>query len=177
MGNDDDHELAAIARHTLAREQAPQQGNAGQAGDAGHLFGILLVNQAAEKVDFAFVHANIVLHLALSDDGLIDAAEIDVTGDGGNIEVDVHRDVAILMDVRQKLDVDADVDKVELRIDQRVDAHAPDAGLEAAGGSRLALADLQGGFHSVDRAELRGLQDLCLSVGQRQLQKSAGQGD
>ena len=134
-------------------------------GNAGHLLGVLLVDQAAEQVDFAFMHADVVLHLALSDDRLVDAAEVDVAGDGRDVEVDVHGDVAVVVHVRQQFHVHADVDEVELRVDQRVDADAADAGLEAAGGGRLALADLQGGFDAVHRAELGRLQDLGLGIG------------
>ena len=74
------------------------------------------------------------------------------------------RDFVGAMDVRRDVDVDADVDVIELRIDQRIDADAADAGLKRSGRHRHALADLQRGLLAVNGADLRLLDDLCLAV-------------
>ena len=60
--------------------------------------GVLLVDQAAQEVDLALVHADVVRDLALSDDGLVDAAQIDAAGDVGDIDIHVHGDVAVIVD-------------------------------------------------------------------------------
>ena len=76
----------------------------------------------------------------------------------GDLEIDVHGDFAVVVHARRQVHVHAHVDVGELGVDQRVDADAADAGLEAAGGGGLAVADLERGLLVVHRAELRRLQ-------------------
>ena len=68
--------------------------------------------------------------LALADDGLADAADIGLAGDRRNVHGNLQRDFAVGVHVRRDVDVDADVEILELRVDQRVDADAANAGLE-----------------------------------------------
>ena len=96
-----DHQFLALAVDALAGEQAAENRNAGQPGDAGPGLGVLLLGQAAEQLHLAFVHADVVRDLALPDDRLIDAAQVDVAGDAGNVQVDVQRDVAVIVHARR----------------------------------------------------------------------------
>ena len=68
------------------------------------------------------------------------------------------------MDVRSDVDIDADVEILELRIDQRVDADAADAGLERSGGDGNLVADLQRSFLAVEGANLGILNELGVAV-------------
>ena len=65
--------------------------------------------------------------------------------------------------VRRDVHVHADVDVLELRIDQRVDADAADAGLERTGGHRHPVADLQRRLLLVE-ARICGLWMILVSV-------------
>src|SRR6516225_8012254 len=78
------------------------------------------------------------------------------------------------MHARRERDIDADVNIGKLRIDQRVDADAANSRLEAAGGRRLAIADVEGRLHVVDRAELRRLENLRVDVVESRLKQGAG---
>ena len=140
-------------------------------GNAGLGLGLLVFGEAAQKLHRALGHADIVRDLALADDRLVDAAQVDVTRDARNVQVDVQRDIAVVMHARRDFHVDADIDEGELRVDQRIDAHAADARLEAAGGGGLAVADLQRRLHVVHGAQLRRLQHLRVGVAQYQLQE------
>ena len=111
---------------------------------------------------------------ALADDGLIDAAQVDVAVDAGNIEVHVQRDIAVIVHARRDFHVDADIDEGELRVDQRIDADAADAGLEAAGGGGLAVADFERRLHVVHGAQLRRLQHLRVGVAQHRCSRAPG---
>src|SRR5205807_3071345 len=141
-----DHQFAAFAVHAIAAEQTAQHRNAAQAGDAGFGLVVLIFGEAAQKVDFAFPHAHLVRYLALADDGLVDAPQVHVAVHAVDIQIDFERDVAVIVDAGQQIHVYSCIDVGELRIDQRVDAHAADARLETAGGRRHAIADLQRGF-------------------------------
>jgi len=82
------------------RTEAAQQRDAREPGDAGHLLGLLRVNQAAQQADFTLAHADVLRDLTLSDDRLIDAAETHVTRDRRNVQFDVHADVAVVVNAR-----------------------------------------------------------------------------
>ena len=53
----------------------------------------------------------------------------------------MHRNLTVIVDFGQDVDVDTDLFEVELRIDQCVAANAADAGLKAAGRDRDTLTD------------------------------------
>src|SRR5208283_3849877 len=100
-------------------------------------------HDAAEDVDFAFLHADLGFYLALADDGLADAADVLVGVHVRDVHGQLERDLVQPVHVRCDVDVDANVDVVELGVDQRVDADAADAGLERTGRDRHPLTDLQ----------------------------------
>ena len=77
---------------------------------------------------------------------------------------------------RRDQDVHADIEKRELRVDQRVDAHAADAGLEAAGGVRHLVADIELHLKTIHRADLRRLQHLAVSVVEQRVEQAPRQG-
>ena len=108
---------------------------------------------------------------ALADDRLVDAAQVDVAGHARNVQIHVQRDIAVVVHARRDFHVDADIDVGELRVDQRIDADAADARLEAAGGGGLAVADLQGRLHVIHGAQLRRLQHLGVGIAQHHLQE------
>ena len=101
-----------------------------------------LFQYAAHDVGFAFPHANLVLDLALPDHGLLNAADVLVGINRRNIHGKLQRYLVGAVHMRSDVDVDANVDVVELGVDQRVDAYAADAGLERSSGHRDALANL-----------------------------------
>ena len=62
------------------------------------------------------------------------------------------------------VDIHAHVEILELRIHERVDAHAADARLERSGRDRHAVADLERGFLPVESANLRILNEFGVAV-------------
>src|SRR5688572_9186381 len=177
MRNQDDHQLAALLVDALTRKKAANNRNAGKTGDTGDLLTLLLVDQTGQQADFTVTHAYRVVHLALSNDRLADAAQIDISRNARDIQIGFERDIAIVVNARYDLHVDAHIDELELRIHQRVDTHAADAGLEATGCGGLALADFQSGLYIVHRPELGRLQHSGVGIAEGRFQQSAGKVD
>ena len=110
-----------------------------------------------------------MLDAVLPDDRLVDAADVLETHHRGNLEQNLHAHFVVGMNVRSHVDVDADIDVIELRIDQRVDADSADARLKRTGGHGHALTDLERRLLAVDGADLRLLDDLGAAVVQQEL--------
>ncbi len=72
--------------------------------------------------------------------------------------------LAVGVDGWRSLNFDADIRVLELGVDQWVNAHAADAGLERTGGNRIPFADLGRRLLPIDRANLRILQQLGVAV-------------
>ncbi len=123
-----------------------------------------LFQDAAHDVGFTLAHADLVLDLALSDDWLLNAADVLVGIDRRNVHRKLQRYLVGAVNVRRDVDVDADIDVVELRIDQRIDAHAADARLKRSGSHWNTLSDLERCLLAVEGANLRLLQDLRIAV-------------
>ena len=116
-----------------------------------------------------------MLDCALADDGLRDAANIDKLADIGDLDFDMHRDLAVGMDLGRHRDVYADIGVGELGVHQWVDAHATDTGLEAASGDRDAVTDTQVCLVVVSGAHPRRLQQLRFRVVEQRRDLEAGQ--
>ena len=127
-------------------------------------FGLLVFHDSAEQVGFAVLQADFMLDLALSDDGLADATDVLLAGNGGNVHRNLQRDFAVGVDMGRDVDVDAHIQILELRVDQRVDADAADAGLERSGRDRHAVADLQRSLLPIQSANLWILKQLGVAV-------------
>src|SRR5580693_3563577 len=103
---------------------------------------------------------------ALADFWLLNAADIDFTGDGRNFNLDMHGHVAVGQDSRSDVNVDADVLILKLRVHEWADhgtarsaKSGADSGLETASGDGNAVANFQAGLLSVNRADFRILQN------------------
>ena len=72
-----------------------------------------------------FVQPDVNRDLSLADDGLLEpAAEVGRSGYRRNFQVDVHRDVVIVMHAWEEFDVDAHIQELELRRNQRAETGA-----------------------------------------------------
>ncbi len=91
---------------------------------------MLIFHHAAQQVDFAFLQTNLVLDLALPDDGLGDSADVGGAVNLGNFHGDLQSDIAVGMHAGSDVDVHAHIEILKLGIDQGVDADAADAGLK-----------------------------------------------
>ena len=89
--------------------------------------------------------------------------------------VDFQRYFAVCVDLGGDVDVDADVDVLKLRIHQRIDAHAADAGLERSRGDRDSVADFERSFLTIHRTNLRVLNQLGVAVAEQSAVKVAGE--
>src|SRR5262249_49205819 len=74
---------------------------------------------------------------------------------------------------RRDQDVHSDIEEGELRVDQRIDADAADAGLEAAGSVGYFVADIELHFKTIHRADLRRLQDFAVGVIEQRIEQAA----
>ena len=123
-----------------------------------------VLQDSAQDVDFALAHADLVLDFALSDHRLLNAADVLVGVDRRDVHGELQRDFVESMHTGRDVDVHADVNVVELRIDQRIDADAADARLERTGGHRNAFTDFQRSLLTVRCANLRLLDKLATAV-------------
>ena len=71
-----------------------------------------------------------MLDLALSNHGLVNTADVRVRGHSRNIKRNFERDFSSCMDTGRNVYVHAHVKVLELRINQRVNTHPANAGLE-----------------------------------------------
>ncbi len=176
MGNDDDDEIVAHLFCLESGEKPAQQRNAGKAGDAVLVVGILRLHQTADEVHFAILCAKILGDLALADDWLQNAAYIAVTGYLRDINFDVERDLIGIVYLRSHVHIDSGFDVGELGLNQRADADTDTAGTgaEAAGGGRNLIPDMQAHLGLIGGAELRSLQDACAAIAHGGLNEGAG---
>ncbi len=82
---------------------------------------------------------------------------------------------SVAMHVRRQLDIDAGIDELKLRADQRADAYRSDTRLEAARCVGIFVADLQGDLLAVRGAHLRRLHHLGAGIRHHGLQQRARQ--
>src|ERR1700704_1742381 len=141
--DEDENDFVFLVLDVSGGEQVLEQRNLREARQSAEGLDVLVLEDAAEKIDFAFLQANFVLDFALTDDGLRDAANIAVSGYGGNVHHHLERDFATGVDVRRDIDVDADIEVLELGVDERVDADAADTGLERTSGHGHPVADFE----------------------------------
>ena len=161
---EDDLVLGMILRGLA--EQVLQNGNLRQARYPAQRFRLLVFHDSAQQVSFAIFQADLMFDFALTNDGLADAADVLLSGNSGNVHQDLESDFAIGMHMRRDIDIDADIQILELRIDQRVDTHPADAGLERSSRDRHTVANLQRSLLPVQRANLRILNKLGVALAQ-----------
>ena len=91
--NGEDDFIFRVILGRLAKEVF-QYRNLGQAGDSAELLGLLIFHNAAQQVGLAVLQTDFMFDLALSNDGLADAADVLLAGDGGNVHRDLQSDFA-----------------------------------------------------------------------------------
>ncbi len=91
-----------------------------------------------------------------------------------DIHGDLQRDLVEPVHAGCNVDIHADINVVELSIDQRIDADTADARLERAGGHRHALANLQRSLLTVGSTDLRLLDKLATAVAQQKIRGRSG---
>ena len=142
------------------RKQIFQDGDLGQSWNTAQRSNVLIFQNSAEDIYFAFLEANFVFDLALANDRLADPADIRLPGHRGNIHRDFQSDFAAGVHLGGDIDIYADVEILKLRVYQGVNTDAADAGLERASSHRHAIADLERCLLSIDGANLRVLNQL-----------------
>src|SRR6185312_1722937 len=155
----------------LVAEQVFQNGTRYQSRNAADVLGPGVLQQSPEQVDFAFFQADLVLDLFLPDHRLLNSADVDGVGLRRNVHRDFQRNVAVEMDSWLNIDVYANVQILELRIDQGINSDAANAGLKRPSGHGNARADLQCGLLPIGGANLRVLQQLGIGVAHQQMQR------
>ena len=84
-----------------------------------------------------------MLDLALPDHWLLNAANVLVGIHGRDVHRQLQRDLVGAVHVRRHIDVHADINVIELRVDQRIDSDAADARLKRSRRYRNALSNLE----------------------------------
>src|ERR1019366_8032740 len=126
---------------------------------------------AAHDVYFAFLEANLLFDLALSDHRLLNAADVLVGVNRRDIHGEFQGYLVEPVHVRCDVDIYADVNIVELSVNQRVDADAADAGLERTAGHGYTLADLQRSLLTIRGTDLRLLDELAAAVTHQEIRR------
>ncbi len=131
-----------------------------------------MLQNSAEQVGAPLFHADVLLQVLVGDNGLIDAAQIAVAGNVRDDDVELHRNVAVVVDRRLHFDVHADIDVGELRADQRADTGGCDACAWREGACRDGNLgpDLEHCLFTVDGANLRVLEHAGVGVGEQHVQ-------
>src|SRR5208337_303286 len=162
--NHHEHQFVVLPLFVLSGEEITEERYRSEPRDAVDRLALRFLKDSAHDVGFAFTHADLMVNLSLTDDRLLNATDVHVGVDGGNVHRNFQRDLIGSMNVRRHINVHANVDVVELCIDQRIDSDAADARLERSGGYRHPLPDLERGLLAVQSANLRLLQDLGAAV-------------
>src|SRR6266446_561107 len=108
-----------------------------------------------------------MLDLALADDGLVDAADVDARSHRRNVERHLQSNFPSGMHAGSDVNVDADIKVLKLGIDERIDSHSTNAGLKRTRRYRHAIADLQRRLLPVQSADLWILDELGVAVAQQ----------
>src|SRR5580658_11052179 len=93
--HDDKDDVVILDGVILRSEDVFQDGNRAQTGNAGPVDGFLLVLDAAENAGLALTEADHLVHDALTDDGLGDAADGFLAALCRNLNLDLEGDVMI----------------------------------------------------------------------------------
>ncbi len=121
-----------------------------------------------------------MLHFSLADDWLSDPTNGSAAGLRRNFHRYLHADVAIGVYVRRNVQVHADVNVLELRVNQWIhEARAAggtntNASLEAAGGNRDAITNFKFCRLTVDSAKFGVLHNFRAGIGQEKVCRSSG---
>ena len=149
------------------RKQILQQRDGSEAGNPAQRLCLLVLENSAQEVDLTVLEADFMLDLSLSDDWLIDAADVHARSHGRDVERHLQCDLPPGMHARSNVDIDADIQVLELSIDKRVDSHSTDAGLKRTRCYRHSVANLQCCLLSVQGANLGILDELGVGVAQQ----------
>src|ERR1700688_2954219 len=136
-------------------EEVLEDGNLCQSRNSSQRFRLLIFHDSAQQIGLAVLQANLMLDLALPDDGLADAANVRLSGDRRNIHRNLQRDLSIRMHMRSNVDIHAHVEILELGVNQRVDTDTADSRLKRSRRHRHLVANLQRSLLSVESANLR----------------------
>ena len=124
------HNLVFLVLDVALGKEVFQNRNLRQPWDAVQRADVLVLQNSAQDIHFAFLQADFMFNLALADHRLADAANVRLPGHRGNIHQDLQRDFAAGMHLGRDVNVHADIGVLKLGIDERIDAHAADAGLK-----------------------------------------------
>ena len=105
-----------------------------------------------------------MFYFSLTDDRLIDTPYILIRRYRRDVQRNLERDLSVLVNVRGYIDVYADIDILKLGIDQPTDRYATDAGLIRPCRSWYAVPDLNRRLFSIQRSNLRVLNNLGATV-------------
>src|SRR5712692_6358261 len=83
-------ELRSRRSRCVRRKKIVEEGDVSEAGPTGSGLCIGALHQAPEHADFAIFQPHVVFDLPLADDGLLDAADVYLPGDRGNLDRDLH---------------------------------------------------------------------------------------
>src|ERR1035438_9961779 len=141
--NQDENDFVVADLFFLLGEEILEKRNGRQPWNSRQRLGLSVFKDTAHDVNFAFPQANLLFDLALPDHRLRNAADVLVSVNRRDIHGDFQGHLVEPVHTRCNVDVHANVNVVELSVDQRVDADSTDAGLERTGGHGYTLADLQ----------------------------------
>ena len=111
-------------------KQIFQDWNLRKSGDSRQALSLQVFQHSAHQVGFAFTQAHYVLDFSLADDWLADAPNIGVPGHGRNVHGNFECHFAVGVNVRSYVYIHADIQILELGIDQGIDAHSANAWLK-----------------------------------------------
>src|SRR5258708_27904525 len=106
--------------HFVVGKKVAEERQLGESGPSVDGVRVGALDQPAEDVDLAILQTDIMLDAALTDDRLVDSADVLRSGHRGNHHVHLHADLMIRMDARRHIHIYAHIEVLKLYIYHRI---------------------------------------------------------
>src|SRR5262249_60622925 len=120
VGDKQEHYLVRAFFFVFLSKEISEQGKPGQDGNTIRIQRSLLFQNASEQVDFSILQLNFMIHGALADNWLRDAADGLVSGFVGNFQSNFQAHFTVLLNARSDVNLHAHIDVLKLSVDAQL---------------------------------------------------------
>ena len=130
MRNKREHDFIFTMLGGGLAEQMTQNRNLRKPWNPSQGFRRAVFQHSAQQIDLALLKANLVLNFSLANDGLTDAADVRLSGDVRNVHRDLQGHFAAGVNLGRDIDVHANIQVLELCVNQWIDADSTNTRLK-----------------------------------------------